>query len=121
MASPSAWSGALRWLAAALLVAVLSLGPSVDSLICGNDLSSGAAAAEITTSAGQTVTAPLDDHGSAPADVCIHGHCHHFAPFVPIEGVGGVGADLPSAKHVLGRTAVRKTDPHFGLKRPPRG
>lgn len=121
MTSPSAWSGALRWLAAALLVAVLSLGPSVDSLICGNDLGSGAVAAEVPTQADQAVTAPLDDHSSAPADVCIHGHCHHFAPFVPIEGVSGVGADLPSAKHVLGRSAVRKTDPHFGLKRPPRG
>lgn len=121
MANPLAWSGAVRWLVAALLVAVLSLGPSVDALVCGDDLGMNAAAAETTILAGQSVNTPADDHGSAPADVCIHGHCHHFAPFVPIDDPTVMASDLPSANHVLGRSVVRKTDPQFGLKRPPRG
>lgn len=122
MASFSTWTRAVRWLAVALLVAVLSLGPSVDALVCGNDGSLSAAAAEAPTVAGQSFAAPEDQHqGSDIADVCIHGHCHHYAPFVPLNGDGDFLAKGIRSQHDLERGDIRTSDPHFGLKRPPRG
>ena len=68
----------------------------------------------------QAITFPQDDHGTAATDVCVHGHCHHFAPFVPAQNVADVGLALHRIKQDVERDSVRKTDLHFGLKRPPR-
>ena len=121
MLGSAGWTGAVRWLVAALFVAVLSLSPTIDSLLCGNDLSVGsAAAAESIVLGDQAITFPQDDHGTAATDVCVHGHCHHFAPFVPAQNVADVGLALHRIKQDVERDSVRKTDLHFGLKRPPR-
>lgn len=121
MAGSAGWTGAVRWLVAAMFVAVLSLSPTVDALICGDDLSVGsAAAAEAIALGDQAITGPHDDRETAATDVCVHGHCHHFAPFVPAQDVADVGLALQLIKQDVGRDAVPKSDLHFGLKRPPR-
>lgn len=121
MLGSAGWTGAVRWLVAAMFVAVLSLSPTIDSLLCGNDLSVGsAAAAESIVLGDQAITFPQDDHGTAATDVCVHGHCHHFAPFVPAQDVATVGLHLQRFRQDLDRDAVPKSDLHFGLKRPPR-
>lgn len=120
MAGASTWARSLRGMIAALLLAVLTLGPSVDALICGDEAGAAAAAAEVQTVIVQATPDTPDDHGSGMSDVCIHGHCHHYAPFVPILGAGEQATIEPSAQHDWWQTTIRKSDPHFGLKRPPR-
>ena len=121
MTSRSTWTGGVRWLAAVLLVAVLSLGPGVDAIICGNDIGLSSAAAVAPAVAGQTMSAPHDHQlGSDGADVCIHGHCHHNGPFVPSQNAGDLMVREARAEHAAERATVRASDLHFALKRPPR-
>lgn len=119
MAGASSWARSLRGLVAALLLAVLTLGPTVDSLVCGGDVSFAAAASEAQIVNVQASQLP-DDHGSGMADVCMHGHCHHYAPFFPAQGVGEHSVNESPAAHDSLRATIRTSDPHFGLKRPPR-
>ena len=101
MLGSAGWTGAVRWLVAALFVAVLSLSPTIDALICGDDLSVGSAAAAESIALGdQAITFPQDDHGTAATDVCVHGHCHHFAPF------GDGGRDLDGRDRAGGERAL---------------
>lgn len=68
---------------AAMLVAILALGPSIDSLICKDGDGFSASAAE--SAAGHVLADEIDtsDHGADAAGVCVHGHCHHAAPYTP--------------------------------------
>ena len=106
---------------AALLIAVLALAPSLDKLVCRDEAPLAVAEASldgnaILEKAGQT----QDDHGGSDADICIHGHCHHGAPYLsaPIGSLAVLDA-LPD-HHELSRDRVSASDRQFGLDRPPR-
>jgi hypothetical protein len=105
---------------AALVLTVLTFGPGLDGLLCKDEGSLSAAAAE------QPLAAAVADlpHPEAPGDgvgICVHGHCHHAAPYVPISPDAAESPeDLTSATHPLLRRRVDTSDPKFGLIRPPR-
>jgi hypothetical protein len=105
---------------AALVLTVLTLGPGLDGLLCKDEGSLSAAAADMP--AAQVSSA--DGH-SEPADegagVCVHGHCHHAAPYVPTSPEAAeTPQDLLGVAHPPPRDRVPTSDPKFGLMRPPR-
>lgn len=106
---------------AALLIAVLALAPSLDKLICRDDAPLSVAEASLSgkadlVKAGQT----QDNHSGSDAEICIHGHCHHGAPYLsaPIGDLAMLDA-VPD-HHELSRGRVSASDRQFGLDRPPR-
>lgn len=103
---------------AALVLTVLTFGPSLDSYICRDEGGLSAAAAEATVLAVQGDHAP-DDHGG-PAGECVHGHCHHGAAFVPMVAIATEAPRVSAAKHELVRVRVPTAEPRFGFMRPPR-
>lgn len=123
MAGRMTWWRKLGGLLAALVVAVFTMGPGLDTLICGGDGGINAVAAVQTASADHTASVE-DGHGQPSQDqslgVCMHGHCHHGALYVPDT--------LPTAEaplavpngHDLVRATGTTSDRHFQLKRPPR-
>lgn len=106
---------------AALVLSVLTLGPGLDGLLCKDEGSlSAAAAAEMPAAQ----ISPSDGH-SGPTDeaagVCMHGHCHHAAPYVPTSTAAAENLqDLTGVVHPLPRARAPTSDPKFGLRRPPR-
>ena len=106
-----------RWLAMALGVLVLVAvagGPSLESLLCRDDAGLWAAAQAVDAVALGSI-----DEGLAP---CVHGDCHHVAPYTP-EPPAMIGAPLPAAAELPRpeRRRVAAGDLQFGLMRPPRG
>lgn len=104
---------------AALVLTVLAVGPGLDRLICRDEAGMSAAAAEWIVT--DEVEANDTKHVSNEGGACLHGHCHHSAPFaVAIP----VAADAPmvqaSSVHRLARDRVGTSDPKFGVERPPR-
>ena len=81
MARTSPWWRKVGMALAALVLTVLTLGPGLDGLLCRDDGSFSAVAAElpVAAAADKIDPGPLDE---GPG-VCVHGHCHHSAPFVP--------------------------------------
>lgn len=101
---------------AALVLAVLALGPSLESAMCADEAPATAEAAAylLTSDAGHA-----DDHGRA--DGCVHGHCHHGAPYTPEPATSAA----PSLAHAAARLtpdgdAVPPAGRQFDLMRPPR-
>ena len=119
MARTSPWWRKVGMALAALVLTVLTLGPSLDGLLCRDEGSVSAVAAELPV-------AVASDHGeTGPADegpgVCLHGHCHHAAPYVPAAlAASDVDPNLAAVAHPLPRARVPTSDPKFGLIRPPR-
>jgi hypothetical protein len=105
----------------ALILAMLVLGPTVDSFICQGEAGVTPASTE---NVGDVAIQHSNDHGSGKVldglDVCIHGHCHHGAPYVPTNPVVARGPIAELTQHALHRVQVATSDPHFGLIRPPR-
>jgi hypothetical protein len=106
-----------------IVMIAMAAGPSLDSLICRDDSGFAAAAAEspheLAASDPQKHGGPegLAD-GVAP---CVHGHCHHVAPFMPlIPEAAGAPADFAVKTQRPDRQRVATSDPKFGLMRPPR-
>lgn len=104
---------------AALVMTVIVFGPSLDSLICREDVELGAAAAEVSVAAAAGHDLPGDVGNELGA--CLHGHCHH----------GGVSAVLTPraaptplearvAEHTPSRDRIGLSDRKFDLMRPPR-
>lgn len=103
---------------AALLIVVLALAPSLDKLVCREDAQAPlAAASSVVANAGGDL---LDDHSQPGADICIHGHCHHGAPFMPapVGELAVLRAKPDRHELILSRIAV--SDRKFDLDRPPR-
>jgi len=120
MARTSPWWRKVGMALAALVLTVLTLGPGLDGLICRDEGSLSAVAAELPLAAS-----PADDAGPAPLDerpgICVHGHCHHSAPYVPATlAAGELSAPLLAVAHPFVRNRVPISDPKFGLIRPPR-
>lgn len=120
MARTSPWWRKVGMALAALVLTVLTLGPSLDGLLCRDEGSLGAVAAEMPVAAlaaDHTDPRPLDE---GPG-ICVHGHCHHSAPYVPATPPGGeLSAPLLAVAHPFVRDRVPTSDPKFGLIRPPR-
>ena len=119
MARTSPWWRKVGMALAALVLTVLTLGPSLDGFLCRDEGSIGAVAAELPV-------AVASDYGDAgPAEegpgICLHGHCHHAAPYVPATpAASDVNTHLAAVAHPLLRGRVPTSDPKFGLIRPPR-
>jgi len=100
---------------AALILAVLTFGPSFDAVICHDERGLSAAAADLAT---------LDHvagHDNEALDACAHGHCHHGAPYVSATPVAAqTPAVSVGSAHPLPRELTPESEPKFGLMRPPR-
>jgi len=118
MAGRSTWWRRLGATLAALALVVLTFGPSLDSLLCHDEAGLQAAAAE------QTVASNPDAEAEHPAadgsGLCVHGHCHHAAPFLPADAVRSAEPASHLARHTWARATLPSSAPKFGLKRPPR-
>lgn len=119
MAGTSTLWRQLRTALAALVLTVLTFGPSLDALICHDEGPLSAAAAEMPSLSGDADQAPAD-HSGEGAGVCVHGHCHHAAPYVPAALPAAETPLVTASPHALMRVAVPTSDLKFGLKRPPR-
>ena len=110
---------------AALVLAVVALGPSLDQAICSNEWMMGAVAAETSADISQVSASSPHDHQTSghvgeAGGVCAHGHCHHSAPFVPSTAVADSGLVAVASPHALPLSSPSIDDLTFGLKRPPR-
>ncbi len=105
---------------AALLIAVLALAPSLDKLICRDEAPVAVAEVSLDGKASHLDAAGQDQDGHADPDICIHGHCHHGAPYLsaPIGELAMLDALPDHHELTLGR--VSASDRQFGLDRPPR-
>jgi hypothetical protein len=121
MARTSPWWRRVGMALAALVLTVLTFGPGVDGLLCRDEGSISAVAAELPAASAATGD---DGHGALFDEgpgICVHGHCHHSAPHVPaIPTAHALSAPLTAVAHPLVRDRVPTTDPKFGLIRPPR-
>lgn len=105
---------------AALVLTVLTLGPSLDTFVCKDEGGLSAAAAEFTVAVVQD-----NDHSGAGDErtglgTCIHGHCHHAAAYVPAESGETSARTTLEARHRVMTEALPTSALRFGLKRPPR-
>ena len=119
MARTSPWWRKVGMALAALVLTVLTLGPSLDGLVCRDEGSLSAVAAELPVAAAAADVAPEPlDEGPG---ICVHGHCHHSAPYVPATPPASeLSAPLLAVAHPFVRDRVPTSDPKFGLIRPPR-
>lgn len=106
---------------AVLLIAVLALAPSLDKLICRDEVPLVVAEASLSDKANlETAGQTQDDQGGSDPDICIHGHCHHGAPYLSAQiGALAMPDALPN-HHELLRGRASASDRQFGLDRPPR-
>lgn len=119
MTGLSTWWRKAGGLLAALVLTVLTFGPSLDTYICRDEGGMTAAAAEQTAAAVQDQADPVGGHEKA-LGACVHGHCHHGAAYTPVDVQPSQDLPVLTGKHELPRVSVRSSDPKFGLKRPPR-
>lgn len=119
MAATLAWWRKIGMALAALVLAMIVLGPSVDRMICGDDVGMGAAASERVVA---TASPDHDSDGEPCGDLsCLHGHCHHGSPSVSLAASDAVERhDMGASVHPLRRGRVATSDPKFDLMRPPR-
>lgn len=121
MARNSPWWRKIGTALAALVLTVLTFGPSLDDLVCRNE--GGLAATAVQTA---QVTVAAEHHDAGPGidgfgDVCLHGHCHHAATYVSTLPAATETPDYVLAvTHRPVRSRVPTSDPQFGLLRPPR-
>lgn len=111
----------------ALVLTVLTLGPGLDSILCGDETGmSAAAAAQVVAGAAVSEAADVEkgsvgdrsDHGSETA--CVHGHCHHGVSYPPVDVRVTETFEPQRTHHALLRSRVAVSNPHFMLIRPPR-
>ncbi|CAN7262061.1 hypothetical protein LJR225_001255 [Phenylobacterium sp. LjRoot225] len=104
----------------ALALVVLTLGPSLDRIVChdeGGGLSAVAAESTVVAMPDAERSGASHDDG---VGTCLHGHCHHASPYVPVEAVAADAPLPPSVLHERLTDVLPTSDPRFGLKRPPR-
>lgn len=119
MARTSPWWRRLSAALAALVLTVLTFGPGLDMIVCHDEGSLSAAAAELVPVAVGDDVAP-GGHSDDGAGVCIHGHCHHPAPYVPATLLTAEAPSVSEGEHDWLRVTVPTSDLQFELKRPPR-
>lgn len=121
MAGLSTWRSWAGRLLAALVLTVLTLGPSLDALICKDEGGLSAAAAESTVIALQDADHSNASHQLDGLGTCVHGHCHHPAPYVPADvAVSDIAPTGTLGRYRMVTDAVPTSDAQFGLIRPPR-
>lgn len=114
------WWRKLGAVFAALVLSVLTFGPSLDGILCHDEGGLSAAAAELP-SLKASPDADLTGHKADGLAPCIHGHCHHGAAYVPVLPIASeTPHELRIHAQRLPRQRVATSDPKFGLMRPPR-
>lgn len=119
MTARSHWWRKFGTALAALVLTVLTFGPSLDAIICHDEGAGLASAAAEAPSERLTGGIPAGEHQDE-IGVCIHGHCHHPSPYVPATLLANAEPAVIAAKHAVVQVAVPTSDLKFGLKRPPR-
>lgn len=117
------WWRRLGGLLAAAVVALLVVGPGIDTIICaGEDVVAVGAPDH-----GLRLNAAADDHHSptAPGTVdhtgaCPHGHCHHIAADRAACAVAELDAPGTLARLPIPQARGLDSDLLYGLERPPR-
>lgn len=112
----------IRGLMAALVLAVLVLGPGMDAYVCRDEGVPSATAASSAVVAAQDAAIHTDAGHAEDGDglgPCAHGHCH------PVFFTSPHSAQIGEAKAVTQRllppqASVVRSDMQFGLMRPPR-
>lgn len=100
---------------AALVLAVLALGPSLDGVLCAGDAPS---AVQVAVSLGSP---GADAHDHERTDGCAHGHCHHGAPQAPEPAVAPAAPlAYAAARLTPAKDAASPAGRQFDLMRPPR-
>lgn len=120
MAGTSKWWRRAGRLAFALVLSLMTFGPSLDGLVCHQEGGLSALAAEPSVTAAPT-SDDLAGHAPDGGGACVHGHCHHAAPYVAPPLMITAEPVVGLARHESPQTAVPTSNPKFGLKRPPRG
>jgi hypothetical protein len=105
----------------ALTLAMFVVGPSLDAVICHDELSAAASTAVVT---GEQVAA-YDDSGtqhpgSSPHQPCVHGHCHHNLQSVPASLAEAPVSEGGAERHAWPTLVRLATLSPSGLERPPR-
>lgn len=119
MTGLGAWWRRTGGFMAALVLTVLTFGPSLDAFICRDEGGLTAAAAELPSATAQDIDHSMQGHDNG-LGTCVHGHCHHGAAYTPVDGLAASTPTLAVGRHVLLRVSVPTSDPKFGLMRPPR-
>lgn len=114
------WLRRLGAVLAALVLAVLAFGPSLDALLCHDDADLGAVAAEMPAFGAEPGDQGPGEHAGGRA-ACVHGHCHHGAAHTPaLSAPDASRADAGAAGLGTPRTRIPTSDLKFRLIRPPR-
>lgn len=117
------WWRRLGGLLAAAVVALLVVGPGIDTIICaGEDVVAVGAPDH-----GPQLNAAADDHPSptVPGAVdhsgaCPHGHCHHIAADRAAYAVAELDAPAALARLPIPQARGPDSDLFYDLERPPR-
>lgn len=115
------WTRKLGGLVAVWLMALMFVGPTLDTVVCVDDGQPAAVSSDLIK-ADTTASA---DHGKSDRDqtvaaVCVHGHCHHGVNLgltVPIARTAPVPMVV---SHGLAGSSVYASLFPSGLERPPR-
>ena len=118
-----AWWRRFGGLTAALVLAVLAVGPTADLLICSGE---GVPTAEASASPMTVLASTADDqHPAAPwhsdrGGVCPHGHCHHGGISAPVAAALVSDPVSHAERLPVPQSVSRISYLNFGLERPPR-
>jgi hypothetical protein len=116
------WWRGLGGLLAAAVVALLVVGPGIDTIICAGEDAIAVGAPDH----GPVLSAADDHHpADAPGTVdhngaCPHGHCHHVAADRAAYVVAAVDAPAATARLPIPQARAPTSDLRYGLERPPR-
>ncbi|HKR88789.1 MAG TPA: hypothetical protein VJS38_11505 [Phenylobacterium sp.] len=111
----------LGGLVAAVVLAVLALGPAVDAALCGGEDIASAGGRPTVESAAVSAVSHLDPARHAErADACSHGHCHHAAPSTLEDGVEALTTLTRRDRIAVLQVDLPRPRLSFDLDRPPR-
>ncbi len=116
MANLGTWRKLISTALFALVITFVSLGPSLESLLCHEE--GGAVAAALSQDSFTAPDAPADDHDAEGP--CVHGHCHHVVAFAPPMAAAALIPAISPIERTTAEDRLLYSDPTFGLKRPPR-
>lgn len=106
---------------AALALAVLMAGPSLETLVCHDEISAAATAAGSAMEQAISLDGGAKPHPeSSPHQSCVHGHCHHSVQSPPVTVAELSVMQSRSARHAWPTVIRLATLAPSGLERPPR-